>query len=34
MIDGMGHDLPPALWPQVVEADHQSRRDTVGRAAR
>ncbi len=20
MIDGMGHDLPPALWPQVVEA--------------
>lgn len=20
MIDGMGHDLPQAVWPEVVEA--------------
>ena len=30
MIEGMGHDLPRAVWPQVVEAIAPAReRETV-----
>ena len=35
LVDGMGHDLPRALWPQLIDAiaTHASAADTVARTA-
>ena len=34
LLDGMGHDLPRALWPRLIDAiaEHARAADTVARA--